>query len=127
MYKICTYNGQKSASFYIQSKGNYAGRPLRKPIPNCFAVYSENPFAFEIVYCLFKAKTFEYYIIGSVIPFIRIGEVKKILNQYLDKEYCTKHLQTVQAIDKLLDIKKDEIKNLMALQCGFARQTLNNS
>ena len=124
MLRVETYNGQKSANFYIQCKGNYSGRPLKKPIPNCFAVYTNNPLAFEIVYCLFKGKLFEYYIIGSVIPFIRISAVKKILEQYLIVEFCEKKLKAIQGIDELLTLKQEQIKTLMDLQTAFALESI---
>ena len=127
MLRIETYNGQKSANFYIQSKGNYSGRPLRKPIPNCFAVFTNNPLAFEIVYCLFKGKLFEYYIIGSVIPFIRITAVKKILEKYIKVEFCEEKLKTIQSIDQILLIKNEQIKNLMELQTAIALESIKNA
>ncbi len=126
MLRVETYNGQKSANFFIQCKGNYSGRPLRKPIPNCFAVFTKNPLAFEIVYCLFKAKIFEYYIIGSVIPFIRITEVKKILEKYIQVEFCEKKLKAIQGIDELLTIKQEQIKKLMDLQTAFALESIKS-
>lgn len=127
MLRIETYKGQKSANFFIQCKGNYSGRPLKKPIPNCFAVFTNNPLAFEIVYCLFKAKLFEYYIIGSVIPFIRITAVKKILEKYIIGDFCEKKLKAIQSIDQLLTIKQEQIKNLMELQTAFALESIKNA
>lgn len=120
--EIKSYNGQK-ADFYIQSHGNHAGRPLLKPIPNCFAIYTDRNFAFEIVFALYAAKRFEVLIVGSVIPFVRLYEVKKLLNEEFAKDFHEKLLANVKAADNLRRqtiIKMDKVKRLLFVSAHFA-------
>jgi len=103
MFVIKTYQTDKpmKADFYIQSKGLHAGRPLKEPIANCFAVTSENKTLFELVYALYIAKEFEYFIIGSVIPFIRIGDVESLIKDNAPKANI-KILLALEKLDELV-------------------------
>lgn len=123
MVAIKTYQGQK-ATFYIQAKGNNAGRPLKKPIPNCFAVTTEIQNAFEIVYCLYRAKVFNFYIIGSVIPFIRIGDVKQLVKAAFrdSKFYDPRKLATLEKIDLQIVLLHKQIEQLQKMQFVLAQQ-----
>ncbi len=75
--------------FFALSKGNNAGKPLVEPCPNCFAVIAETEqerdFYFRISYGLWKLKAFQYYLRGSVIPFIIIKEYRKCLEAGAEK------------------------------------------
>ncbi len=117
------YNGEHKADFYIQSHGNHAGRPLKEPIANCFSVWSDNDHAFEIVYCLYSAKVFEFYIIGSVIPFVRIYEIKPLLMEHFDKSYCPKKLKAVRSaelLEKRLRLQLEKIRQLKFVTANHA-------
>lgn len=70
------------ASFYILSKGNNAGRPAYTPNPNCFGFYcppEDTPRYYWLVYALWRTQHFAYYLRGSVIPFIIIGDVRSCI------------------------------------------------
>lgn len=73
--------------FFILNKGLNSGRPMNKPCPNCFVVITETDEQRESLYYLCLSlqigKFFNYYIIGSVIPFIRIDDTRKVLNKAL--------------------------------------------
>ena len=118
---IKTYTGQK-ADFYIQSKGANAGRPLKNPKRNCFAVNTNIQNAYEIVFSLWKAKTFKYDIIGSCIPFVRISAVKKIVSQALSKadKYNEKHLKMIEGVDAKIANLNQQIEMLKQLQTQLA-------
>lgn len=89
--KIKVYNGkiepakEKETVFYIQSKGNNAGRPLKQPIPNCWEFRTHRSTDFEILCILFESKILSVFLIGSVIPFLRLCDYKKIIKPILEK------------------------------------------
>ena len=75
--------------FYMLSKGLNAGRPMENPCPNCFVVSTdtaeEKEFYFWLSYGLWQSGSFREYLVGSVIPFIRIGDARKLLRESADK------------------------------------------
>lgn len=115
-----------TASFYIQIKGLHSGRPLHKSIRNCVAVYSEIPFLFEMVYLLFKGRKFEYYIGGSVVPFIRIDDVKKVISEAVlfYRPEKIKLLDQVNKIDDVLSLYQKQTKLLQVAQMAICREFL---
>ena len=128
MYRIYCYNPQrhKKANFYIQAKGNHSGRPLTDPIPNSFAVYTELPYLKELVYALYTARKFEYFIGGSVVPFIRIGDVKMLLDESL-RGYTSnkdKLLKQIRIVDELINTSESRLKKAKQLKQAFAMQVL---
>lgn len=125
MLKIVTYNGEnKDATFYVQSHGNNAGRPLKQPIPNCFAIYTNKENAFEIVYALWIGKAFYQFIGGTAIPFIKIKHVKNILSSFFAKDYNPKHLEAIQSVSNLIEIQKKTITQYEDLRRVLARQAM---
>ncbi len=71
--------------FFILSKGLNAGKPLDTPCPNCF-VFScntdeERDKYFWLSYGLWQSGHFKAYLVGSVIPFLRKGELVMLLDQ----------------------------------------------
>ena len=66
--------------FYILNKGMNSGKPLKKPCPNCFTLTANTAEEIQSLYwlCLglWKAKSFHYYLKGSVIPFITINDMR---------------------------------------------------
>lgn len=127
--KIQTYTGtQQSGSFYIQSKGLNAGRPLRNPIRNCFVVYTDDELLFEKVYSLYVGKYFEYYLHGSVIPFICIDDVRCTIEDALTKNhYNEKELQAVRNVDEMLDNLNKKIQLYKSLQVALCRKINSES
>lgn len=119
---VTTYKGQE-ADFYIQAKGDHAGRPLRSPIPNCFAVTGAGPMAFEAVYSLWVAKVFYPYIGGSVIPFIRISDLKRILNAHVNECVSRKaaELNKITAIDQAIADLEKKLSLAKELKQAYAR------
>lgn len=125
MTKIITFNGsQKDADFFIQSKGKNAGRPLNNPTKNCFAVYTDVNFAYEIVYSMKVAGVFEAEIIGSVIPFIRISKVRELVLSALKKEYTMERLNAINSIDPLILNLQRQIKLMEEMKKTLANSIL---
>jgi hypothetical protein len=121
------YNGQLDADFYIQSHGEKnAGRPLRHPKRNCFAVWTDKENAFEIVSCLFIARKFEYYIGGSVIPFIKLSEIRKFLDIQFSKSYHSKSLKLVEAATKYEHLLGSQHEKSKMLTIAYARNAIRD-
>ena len=120
-----TYNGQQ-ANFYIQNKGFNSGRPLREPKRNCFAVFTDDEFLFQKVQALFIGRYFEPFIHGSVIPTIRLYEVKQVIedNPITVDDKAKKHLQSLEQIDKFILISKEKINLLLQMKTAIARETV---
>lgn len=69
--------------FFILNKGLNSGRPSKTPTANCFVFISETEQdadrAYWLCYAIWATQKFRYYLRGSVIPFICIGDVKQAL------------------------------------------------
>ena len=89
MYQIVTYSPQRifndQIAFFVLAKGLNAGRPSFEPNVNSFAVLCNNEevkeYLFYYIYATWKTNYFKKELIGSVIPFIPITVIKKILQK----------------------------------------------
>ena len=133
---IRCYNLQhpvKPFSFYVLSKGLNSGKPLQNPCPNCFAVtcsnQEEQDFYYTLCFALWKSKSFEVYLTGSVIVFLRINDFKKILQQQEArlKDCNGEFLKTVTRV-KLLEVTEANIRQqlhlLAQMKIALLRQCL---
>lgn len=122
---LYTYTPQqkKKATFYIQSKGNHAGRPLRKPIPNCFGVMTEETQLFELVYSLYISKKFESLLLGSVIPFLRIAEAQNLIKTFAPIAN-KKRLAALAQVDQFVQQSEKKYKTALQLRQAFALEAL---
>lgn len=84
--KIYTYspkNATTAFEFYALSKGLNSGKPLEKACPNCFVIYCRNAEELDqyrtLLFGLWKAKSFHQFLVGSVVPFIRINDFKNLV------------------------------------------------
>ncbi|HTB07551.1 MAG TPA: hypothetical protein VK806_11425 [Bacteroidia bacterium] len=72
-------------SFYILNKGINSGRPHPKPFANSFTFIADNADEMEMFYWItfaaWQAKLFHPYLKGSVIPFVTIMDVGKVINE----------------------------------------------
>lgn len=75
-------------TFYVLSKGNNSGRPLDEPCPNCFSINTASPEDRKILYwtcyMLWQGGLIRRLLVGSVIPFVRIGELQCAIEQALE-------------------------------------------
>lgn len=71
--------------FFILSKGMNSGKPLERDCPNCFvfiaADKAERDFYFWLSFGLWKSKAFHQFLTGSVIQFLRIADLEKVLQK----------------------------------------------
>lgn len=106
--------------FYALNKGLNSGKPLLKPCWNCFKIEAENEELRELLYwisfALWKSKAFHPYLIGSVIPFIRIGDFKQIVYEKLEVVNANPE-EFANAVEKLrfFDIKEKQLKESLRL------------
>ncbi|MCP9761513.1 DUF6943 family protein [Lacihabitans soyangensis] len=106
---------------YFLSKGLNAGKPLEVPCPNCFVLKCESieqvKLYKSIGFMLWRKQSFIPYLTGSVIPFIRIDDFRKIfslgIEQTIDNRRFTQILTQLQAFEEL---EKTYIKNLSLIQ-----------
>ncbi len=121
--KFQTYSVKHQSTgfeFYILSKGLNSGKPLLTPCPNSFVCIcksqEQKDFYFWLLFGLWKAKYFHQFLTSSVIPFIRLSDLKnEILTQAekvskQEKEYKS----TVDKI-KQLEEKERAIRQNLAL------------
>lgn len=135
-YQIRTYRKEisiKENTFFILSRGNNTGKPLKKPCPNCFIVETatkkDKELLYWLTYSLWQAKTFYPHLIGSVIMFIRIKEVKEILNDGLQSmaqnpETYHKNLKIIQNIEQQLSNIQKQKELLIQAKQMILRKTL---
>jgi hypothetical protein len=75
--------------FFILSKGLNVGKPLDKPCPNCFVLFAkceiEKQQLYWICFGLWQGNFFHRFLTGSVIPFIRLHDLKQVINEALQK------------------------------------------
>jgi hypothetical protein len=85
----CPKSTTEEPHFFVLSRGKNSGKPLTEPCPNCFVLSTKTEEDKQLLYALsfglWKAKSFEYFLKGSVIPFITIGDCKQALNDGLEQ------------------------------------------
>ena len=108
--------------FFVLSKGNNSGKPLKEPYPNCFVLTVKTEEEAENLYwialSLWKSKFWYQYLVGSVIPFIRLNEFKtafrdKVLQIYKEHK---KHAENIEKLKKLESLTTIYNKNLDAIE-----------
>lgn len=110
--RIVTYRSNLAqANFYIQSKGLNAGRPLEKPLANCWAVYSDIKHLKSIAYSIYVSGFLKQLSLGSVIPFVRLSQYRPLLEDAanLAIKYDEKHLETIEFLRMQIDSLKTKL------------------
>ncbi len=111
--QIKTYKRQeiRQPHFFILNKGNNCGKPLTAACANCFVCLcnsnEEKQFYYWLCFALWQTSQFEPYLVGSVIPFIHIRNVKTIINDATAK-VNTNIKQYQKVLDLLMEINKRE-------------------
>ena len=88
---------------------------MKEPCPNCFELSTkteeEKQFIYWLCFGLWKAKSFEYFLKGSVIPFITIGDCKQAINNGLEqaKKDLKGFKKSVKALDTFRSNKRKSI------------------
>ena len=125
MIKITTYTPGTSYSeftFFILNKGMNSGKPLEKPCPNCFTCHTTSQGEYDLLYwvCfgLWQSKAFHPYLIGSVIPYIRIDNLNQAITQAAKKALANpvSFNKSVEALKLLDQHEKQFHHNLMLIK-----------
>ena len=98
---------------FILNKGMNSGKPQKESFTNSFVIILQNEedseSIFFIAYSLWQTKFWHQYLVGSVIPFLRLPDFK---NEFIPKASLmmsehNEHLKNVAAL-KLLEQKEKQ-------------------
>lgn len=101
-------------NLFLLNKGMNSGKPSKEPFTNSFVVICENEVDAEniyfISYSLWKIKFWHQYLVGSVIPFLRLPDFKKAFfpKYKMMMEEHREHLKNVTAL-KLLEQREEQL------------------
>lgn len=105
----------KNPHFFILNKGMNTGKPMKQPCPNCFVIifqcYDDYENMESICKSLWRVKFWHQFLIGSVIPYIRINDFAKNLNLKANEMMTDfeQHKKNVEAL-KLLEQKEKQFQ-----------------
>ncbi len=132
--KTWTTSTQKGLhQFYILSKGHHAGRPMDKPCPNCFVVSCNNDqtrnMLYWLCYALWQSGMFRECLVGSVIEFLHIRDVKILLSNVFvsARQHPEKYLAFTNSLQGLLHYEtclNDQLIKIKKLKEAYASQML---
>ena len=121
--KILTFNPKnqtKDFDLFILCKGLNSGKPLEKSCPNCFVISCKNSdemdFYKTLAFGLWKAKHFHQFLVGSVIPFLRIDDFKSTIKAQAEEVSKNKYAfaKDVNKV-KLIERKEKQMYEYLAL------------
>jgi hypothetical protein len=105
--------------FFILSKGKNAGKPLQQPCPNCFVMLANNEVQRDQLYWLcfglWQTGYFWQFLVGSVVPFIHVEDLRDTLRRFWIKMYNNPEnfLKAVKALNDILTLQKNLDKQLL--------------
>ena len=111
-----------SNQFFILNKGLNSGKPLLNPCPNCFMLTAANEqekeFLFWLCWGLWQSKKFNYFLTGSVIPFIRLNEFKSYLNEQITIacNHQQQYQKSIKTLQQLQALENNYKQNLQLIQ-----------
>jgi hypothetical protein len=113
-------NTYADAHFFILSKGSNCGKPMDVPCPNCFVCICKNDEEKQKMYWLFyglwQGLFFHPFLTGSVIPFIRLDDLKNVVKIALTKiELQPQQFEKNISMIKLLNEKSKIIQEQIIL------------
>ncbi|MBP7809061.1 MAG: hypothetical protein KA163_07200 [Bacteroidia bacterium] len=119
--------------FYILSKGNNSGKPMEKACPNCFVCLckseEEKHRLYWLFYGLWQGMFFHPFITGSVIPFIRLDDLKRVAKESLAKielnpQQFTKNIEAMQTLNQHGEAITKQIKLIKQAKKALMYQVL---
>jgi hypothetical protein len=105
---------------FVLNKGMNSGKPQKEQFTNSFVIIFEKEedceSIFFVAYSLWQTKFWHQFLIGSVIPFLRLPDFKKEFNPQASLMMVEheQHLKNVAAL-KLLEKKEKQYKEDMML------------
>jgi hypothetical protein len=114
---------------FILNKGMNSGKPQKEPFTNSFVVIFQNEEDCEsiyfVAYSLWQTKFWHQFLVGSVIPFLRLPDFAKEFNpkaRLMMSEH-EEHLKNVAAL-KLLEQKEKQFNENINLINDLRRTIL---
>lgn len=124
-------NTYQQPHFFILNKGNNTGKPLPEYCANCFVFLADDDqdkdFHFYMFLGLWELRIFRPHLIGSVVPYIRLGDLvdlaEEVINTVNTGERSFMDVQPALAqIDALRASLQKQLRYLMQLrQAMFSR------
>jgi hypothetical protein len=110
----------KGNQIFILNKGMNSGKPQKEPFTNSFVIMFPNEKDAETVYwlaySLWKSNFWHQFLIGSVIPFLRINDFKKDFDYKVNEMLQEHELHQKQILAlKLLEQKEDQLQKNIRL------------
>lgn len=111
--------------FFILNRGLNSGKPLDKPCPNCFVCIcnsdEQKTQIYWLLFGLWQGKNFHPYLVGSVIPFIHINDVKNVLSSAVLKmvhqpEKFNKNITAIRQVNEHALLIKRQLENIAQLK-----------
>ena len=114
---------------FLLNKGMNSGKPQKEPFTNSFVVIfdleqdCEN--LYFVAYSLWKTNFWHQYLVGSVIPFLRLNDFKKefFIKSKIMMEEHEAHIKHVAAL-KLLEQKEKQFQENINLINDMRRMIL---
>ena len=134
-YEIKTHKTDRKYElphFFILNKGLNSGRPMKKPCPNCFVITTHTKELEESLYYLCLGLQisgyFNFYLKGSVVPFITIDDTRNVLNTALKnykKDQWKSKVEKLKKITSYEDNLKQQITVIGQLKLAILRARIN--
>ena len=114
--------------FFILNKGLNSGKPMNQPCSNCFVITAASEDQIQTLFHLSLSlkigRYFEYYLKGSVIPFITINDCFKVLklafsNHSNNDVELQKQLQIIMQIQEREENLKQSLEAIKELKVAF--------
>lgn len=104
----------KKSHLFILNKGLNSGKPQKEPFTNSFVIIFENDSDLQsiyfIAYSLWKSNYWHHFLIGSVIPFLRLANFKSEFNSKAGA-MMNDHKQHQKNITALKLLEQQEIQS----------------
>lgn len=114
--------------FFILNKGLNSGKPCTAPVRNSYVVSTETieqkEALFHLSYMLLETGCYRFYLKGTVIPFICIKDVEKLLvinSKYFGQKDFETKLKALKKVEKLEEVQVQKLKAIQELKTVLLR------
>ncbi len=103
---------------FLLNKGMNSGKPQKEPFTNSFVILFENESDFDLInltaFALWKTKFWHPFLCGSVIPFLRLKDIRKEFETKVNQEIKDhqEHLKNMETLKLLEQSEKRFLENL---------------
>lgn len=108
--------------YFVLNKGLNSGKPLKEPCANCFVLLFKSSEEAEMYYfmqlALWNAKFWHRYLIGSVIPFLRLEDFKcyfEIKTIQMQQDHA-EHQKAVTQLKRVLEFETNQYKKMLLVE-----------